>query len=359
MNVSIRVAALFVLGLAVTACGGTYRPGGIEEMVARARTPPVRRPVAERGRWETGDGVELYYETRGAGRNVLVVHGGPGYPPAQTWPAADALGGQYRFVYYHQRGSGRSHRPIDRFESQRWGENRERLTAALGIEAHLADIETVRRILGDERLVIVGHSYGAFLAALYAAEFPDRVERLVLIAPARVLTMPPEHGDLFSAIEARLPEERRAAYRRWLDRFFDYRTIWSRSEHDLAEINAGLVPFFSEALESYLAENDPDGAVWGSVDSTDLDLVGGWIQPAIYLSLGRRYDVRPFLGRITAETRIFVGDMDFVGTADRIDDYAAAIPGAEVTVLGDAGHFPQGDAARFTEYLRDALGGTL
>ncbi len=359
MNDVVRAATLAVLCAGFWACGGTYRPGDVEDAVGGAQPPPAGPPVAERGRWAMSDGVELYYQTRGLGRNVLVIHGGPGYPSAGTWPAADALGDRYRFVYYHQRGSGLSDRPVDRFESRRWTENRDLLTSALGVGRQLADIETVRRILGDEALLIVGHSYGAFLAALYAAEFLNRVERLILIAPAQVLFMPVDGGGLFGEIEARLPEDRLAAYREWMEELFDYRSIWSRSEAELVALSNGIMPFFETALRSYLAEVAEDRPVWGWSATNAAELTGGWIQHGIYLSLGRRYDMRPFLSRITAETTIFVGDTDFSGGPAAIGDYLDAIPGARMTVLRNAGHFPQGDAGRFADYLQRALDGTL
>ena len=56
-----------------------------------------------------------------------------------------------------------------------------RVSAAIVGEAEretAATIERIRRILGRDRLTLVGHSFGAFLAAMYAAEFPDRVEAL-------------------------------------------------------------------------------------------------------------------------------------------------------------------------------------
>ncbi len=53
------------------------------------------------------------------------------------------------------------------------------LEQTLGISAQVADIERIRRILGEEKLIMVGHSFGGFLASLYAAEFPEHVARMV------------------------------------------------------------------------------------------------------------------------------------------------------------------------------------
>lgn len=42
------------------------------------------------------------------------------------------------------------------------------------------DMDRIREALGDERLTYLGFSYGSYLGALYAAQFPDRVRALVL-----------------------------------------------------------------------------------------------------------------------------------------------------------------------------------
>ncbi len=42
------------------------------------------------------------------------------------------------------------------------------------------DLDRIRAALGDEQLTYVGYSYGTYLGALYAEQFPDRVRALVL-----------------------------------------------------------------------------------------------------------------------------------------------------------------------------------
>jgi pimeloyl-ACP methyl ester carboxylesterase len=46
-------------------------------------------------------------------------------------------------------------------------------------------METLRqRLAGKENLILVGSSYGGLMAALFACASPERVRRLVLLAPA-------------------------------------------------------------------------------------------------------------------------------------------------------------------------------
>lgn len=50
----------------------------------------------------------------------------------------------------------------------------------LGTTNVARDLDVLRAALGDERLNYLGKSYGTYIGALYADEFPDRVGRLVL-----------------------------------------------------------------------------------------------------------------------------------------------------------------------------------
>ena len=50
-------------------------------------------------------------------------------------------------------------------------------------EEHVQDLEAVRTAMGLSRLTLLAHSGGALIAARYALEFPERVDRLILVAP--------------------------------------------------------------------------------------------------------------------------------------------------------------------------------
>jgi lipase len=55
------------------------------------------------------------------------------------------------------------------------------LPGPYGLAAHVADLVAVLDAAGCERVVVVGHSMGGFVAVALAAWHPDRVSRLVLV----------------------------------------------------------------------------------------------------------------------------------------------------------------------------------
>lgn len=310
-----------------------YRPGTLAGMDLNDPVGVSTEPgsdtgsVVSRGRWEVESGVELAFFSVGDGESVLVVHGGPGMPQTASAPAFDSMAEAYRFHYYAQRGSGESFRPAFDFSGSQW-ENIQALEGALGIGQQLADIERIRRLLGEDQLLLVGHSYGAFLASLYAAEMPDRVRGLVLLAPANLVIFPSPRGGLFDTLRERLPADEMPAYDAWLAEHFDLGGIFAKTEAELAARDAELSPFFEAAGGNAPAAVSPPP-----------HLMGAWHARAQYFSMGQHHDFSDALGAITAPTLIVHGGND-LQPIEVAEDYGGWIADSEVVTIQDAGHFP-------------------
>jgi proline iminopeptidase len=303
-----------------------YQPGMLRagENLRAPLTPPVQSDDEQF--WEVEDDIRLYHFSEGEGRNVLIVHGGPGYPYAEPWLGLAPLTSDYTFHYYDQRGSGNSTRPIDTFASSNFYQNATSLDRTLGIGAQLADIERIRHILGDEKLIIIGHSFGGFLASLYAAEFPEHVEALILIAPADVLVMPQkEGGGLYEAVGDRLSEDMQEEYAIFLDDYLDFKNLFSKSEDDLVALNQEFGKFYA--------------AVTDTPSIPEQGKPGGWMTFAVFVSMGRRHDYRNALEDIRAPVLVIHGTDD-LQTEDASRIYVDAFPDAEFQVIQNAGHFP-------------------
>ena len=138
------------------------------------RLPPAT--VLGQRFWELPTGSQIAYVRVPAAGNarptpVIVLHGGPGVPDMKG--DAEFFGRLARDgfdVYvYDQLGRGRS---------SRLGDPR-----GYTLERDVADLEAIRRQIGAERMVLIGHSYGGKLAAAYAAANPEHLAKMVLSAP--------------------------------------------------------------------------------------------------------------------------------------------------------------------------------
>src|SRR5262249_52504106 len=122
---------------------------------------------------------------------LLVLHGGPGEAHDCLRPYLDRLATSHRrVVYYDQRGGGRSPL-VDGAPFAGW-------------QDHCADVEAMRLHLDVGRLDLLGFSWGALLALLYALDHRARVSHLVLVSP------PPTRAGHDQALQSNL---RRAAAR--------------------------------------------------------------------------------------------------------------------------------------------------
>lgn len=244
----IIVILISVLIVSVIAGGATiwylmqqplYEPGMVRaEENLRAPLEPPEQPE-DSPMWRVEEDIDLFHFAEGEGRNVLIVHGGPGMPYTEPWSGLAPLTRSYRFHYYDQRGCGQSTRPIDTFSSTNYYENMTTLEQTLGLGAQVADIERIRRLLGDEKLILIGHSWGGFLASLYAAEFPDHVEALILVSPADVLarSVPQPSGGLFELVKQRLPTDKQANFDDFMAEYLSFGDIFTKSEADLVALN--------------------------------------------------------------------------------------------------------------------------
>ena len=323
-----------------------YNPGMVRagQNLRSPLTPPAG--PTDPDYWQVEEVIRLYHFAEGSGRNVLVVHGGPGMPFREPMAGLAPLTGAYRFNYYDQRGCGKSTRPIDTFSSQNMYENMTNLDKTLGLGAQIADIERVRQILGEEKLILIGHSWGGFLASLYAAEFPEHVEKLILISPANSLVMPsPEaDSDLFASVRTKLPEDKQAEYDAFMKDYMDFNKLFTRSEQDLINMDAKFGEYYISVV------NLPEDT------SIEQGEPGGWMTWGMYVSMGQRHDYRDLMRKVTAPVLVIHGSDDLQSEkASRL--YSDTFPNSTFKVIQSVGHFsfqekPEEFSRIVTEFLQ-------
>jgi proline iminopeptidase len=127
--------------------------------------PPIE--PFDKGRLRVSPIHELYYEQCGnpEGQPAVFLHGGPGgglHPEYRQFFDPE----NYRVVLFDQRGSGQSTPHANLEENTTWD--------------LVADIERLRELLGIDRWLVFGGSWGSTLSLAYAETHPDRVTALVL-----------------------------------------------------------------------------------------------------------------------------------------------------------------------------------
>lgn len=119
--------------------------------------------------------VVFHAETYGDKGNkvVIVIHGGPGNDFRYLLPLK-ALADNYFVVFYDQRGTGLSPR-VDASEQS--------------LENSLKDLASIADYYSpNEKVNIIGHSWGGMLASGYIAKHPERVDKAVLAEPGMLTT---------------------------------------------------------------------------------------------------------------------------------------------------------------------------
>jgi len=139
-------------------------------------------------RVNVGD-VELHVREEGAGRPLVLLHGGPGLDGSVFFPQIAALAGDgVRILAVDHRANGGS----DEGDPSLWT-----------VPQLAADVEAVISELGLERPIVMGHSFGSFVAQHHMAEYGtaagyvlmgtvDSVEELTRI-DERLAAFEPEH----------------------------------------------------------------------------------------------------------------------------------------------------------------------
>jgi pimeloyl-ACP methyl ester carboxylesterase len=156
----------------------------VEGWLRLGHTEPFREPdgkvvpnsVAEAKYVRLG-GVDQWVMIRGENVTnpaLIVLHGGPGMSEMGFFRHCNAqLERHFTVVHWDQRGTGKSFdRDIPR--------------SSMTLDQFLADlnelVDIVRGRFRKEKVVILGHSWGSALGAIYAARFPEKVSVYVGVA---------------------------------------------------------------------------------------------------------------------------------------------------------------------------------
>lgn len=272
------------------------------------------------------DGTEIAYRVRGTGNDPVVCL--PGGMQASTY--FGDLGGlpkHRQVVMVDLRGTGLSAEPAD--------------AASYRCDLQAADVEALREHLGLDRLDLLGHSGGANLLYRYAADYPERVGRLVLVAPSPRglgIDVPPE-------ARARVLERRKNEP--WYPEVaaaFAAIQAGQATEADWSALAPMAYGRWDEIARAHSAAQD---------EQTNHEAF------RIYNEEGAFDPVptRARLAALQAPTLVVAGEMDWSTPIGIAEEIARVFSDARLVVLDGAGHMPwMDDPHGFTSAVGQFLG---
>ncbi|PZG17678.1 hypothetical protein C1I95_14980 [Micromonospora craterilacus] len=259
-------------------------------------------------RFRSWDGMELAYREVGSGPPLVCVPGGPGQA-AEYLGEWGGLSAHRTLILLDNRGSGASPVPED--------------PTTYRVDRLVRDIEALRSHLRLDRMDLLGHSASGGTCLLYAAEYPHRLDHLVVVAPSlRVVGIQsdlgvdevlarrvhePWYAEAVAALHAEATSPQELERYRWLAAPLLYGR-WN----DAARAQAVAEPaqFAEPARDGFYTDFAPDSA------------------------LPKR------LGALTVPVLLVAGEHDIWPTYEAVRELAALFRDAELTVQPDAGHFP-------------------
>ena len=265
------------------------------------------------------DGTELAYHEHGDGAAAQPLVCVPGGPMHDSRYLGD-LGGLAvlrPLIMFDPRGTGASGVPSD--------------LSSYRCDRLVDDLEALREHLGLDRFDLLAHSAGTNLALLYAARYPQRIDRLVLVTPsAAALGLPVTAETRLSIAELRSGEP-------WFAGAFAALQAIVAGEGDDWE---AIAPFaygrWDAAAQAHRAaderhRNDEAAAVFAADGAFDPE------------------STRAALAGLRAPALLVAGETDLNSPPAMVEEMASALPVADVVVQTGAAHFPWlDDAAAFT-----------
>ncbi|MDR6889626.1 MULTISPECIES: alpha/beta fold hydrolase [Variovorax] len=304
-----------VLTLAGCGGGGSGEGGNAVWPIA-----PSPAPKAETSGFASVNGKNLYHVSSGKGVPIVFMHGGLGLDHQYFRPFIDPLADHARIVCYDQLGQGKSDRPASYDE--------------LTLERMSADCNALTKALGIDKFVLVGHSFGGFVALDFALRFPDRLSGLVLSCTAAdtasfvqrnpVGGTPDQQAALGQLLAAPVASDE------------DLRKKWT----------AGAPLYYNNATPpaGVIADVDQRTTYSGAAFNRGNQLLAD-------------YNFVSRLSSINVPTSVNYGSGDIWRFGDD-EKLAKNIPGAALKYFANSGHWPfQEEPAEFIRYMRSFIAG--
>ena len=245
---------------------------------------------------------------------LLLLHGGPGFDHTLFKPGYGRLADVAQVIYLDHRGNGRS----DRGDPADWR-----------LDVWADDVRAFCDVLGIERPIVLGWSFGGMVAMAYAARHPDHPAKLILQSTAAQM-------DLDRIVEA-------------------FRRIGGDEAAEVARVfwtgDAGpeaMLAYASTCLPLYSPTPQDPAAQTRVQMNVELLMDPGRVM--------RDMNLLPGLAEVRCPTMVIAGEDDPICPIEAMEDVVDALPAEHVRFerIPKAGHFANDDdPERFFGLVRE------
>jgi len=293
--------------------------------------------LIEVGKYINIRGKKLYGETHGNPKNkpVLYLHGGPGESCYDfSFHQAERLKDSLYVIMIEQRGVCRSEEITE--------------DEAFGLNDLIEDCEELKKVLQIEKWSVIGHSFGGYVALLYASIYPSSIEKIIFEGPtfdfaltSRALLQ--KTGNLLKKYGKEEVAEESIAYSSSNDTSEELLEAYIRLSDELEEKRMEIYNYKEDVTEESLY-SDEEWEVFSNRSKIHFDRLK--LEGACHTSLlSQIKDIQnPML--------LIVGKYDVVTCEKQIEIFNDDAPDGKYIVFEESGHTPHyEEAERFAETI--------
>lgn len=287
---------------------------------------------------------------RGADRRnpvVIFVHGGPGcseIPYVRKYQ--ELLEQNFTIVHYDQRGSGKSYH---------FGKDYSNLSTDLLVEDLLALTDYVKQEFGQERVLLIGHSFGTYIGIKAAAKSPERFTAYIGIGQMGDLGISERDSWKYSMEQAT-----RAGNTKDVARLEELRGLIESggqlTPRDLVRKYGGAARLIDDNRDYYTG-------FLLNPEYNLLDVIrylkGVSLSQDILLDEGAKNYITSVVDKVDIPVYFVMGQYDYMTSVNAAKQYFAALeaPVKEFVIFEKSAHYPQfEEKERFAEWLRQTAG---